>query len=301
MPADRDRAYLGRADRLRRLRLGGRDQPERRRRGRPARPQPAPKVAAVGPGTAETLRKHGIEPAFVASVSTADASRRRVSEAGGQGRLPRGRELAARPDRRPRGRLRPALQHRAASARPARGRRRRPRLGLGGARLRVDRRRRLPAVSIGPETTRVAESVGLTVAVEATRHDLDGLVAAIAAFADSADLMYDTITFLTDFGLRDDYVGVCHGVMKRIARDVEILDISHGIAAAGGDPGRARARALDPLSAGGRPPRRRRPGCGRRPARGRDPDRRGSRLRRSRQRAADDGRRPGGRRGGARA
>ena len=25
-----------------------------------------PKVAAVGPGTAETLRKHGIEPAFVA-------------------------------------------------------------------------------------------------------------------------------------------------------------------------------------------------------------------------------------------
>jgi S-adenosylmethionine hydrolase len=42
--------------------------------------------------------------------------------------------------------------------------------------------------------------------------------------------MYDTITFLTDFGLRDDYVGVCHGVMKRIARDVQILDVSHGIA-----------------------------------------------------------------------
>ena len=31
-----------------------------------------PKVAAVGPGTAETLRGHGIEPAFVASVSTAE-------------------------------------------------------------------------------------------------------------------------------------------------------------------------------------------------------------------------------------
>jgi len=40
-----------------------------------------------------------------------------------------------------------------------------------------------PAVSIGPETTRVAESVGLTVAVEAETHDLDGLVAAVAAFA----------------------------------------------------------------------------------------------------------------------
>ena len=29
--------------------------------------------------------------------------------------------------------------------------------------------------------------------------------------------MYDTITFLTDFGLRDDFVGVCRGVMRRIA------------------------------------------------------------------------------------
>ena len=36
-----------------------------------------------------------------------------------------------------------------------------------------------PAVTIGPETSRVAVSVGLTVAVEAETHDLDGLVAAI--------------------------------------------------------------------------------------------------------------------------
>jgi S-adenosylmethionine hydrolase len=42
--------------------------------------------------------------------------------------------------------------------------------------------------------------------------------------------MYDYITFLTDFGLSDDFVGVCHGVIKRIARDVEIIDISHGVA-----------------------------------------------------------------------
>ena len=40
-----------------------------------------------------------------------------------------------------------------------------------------------PAVSIGPETTKVAGSVGLTVAVEAASHDLDGLVAAVARFA----------------------------------------------------------------------------------------------------------------------
>src|SRR5918999_2002778 len=37
------------------------------------------------------------------------------------------------------------------------------------------------------------------------------------------------ITFLTDFGLMDDFVGTCHGVMKRIAPDAEIIDITHGI------------------------------------------------------------------------
>jgi S-adenosylmethionine hydrolase len=39
------------------------------------------------------------------------------------------------------------------------------------------------------------------------------------------------VTFLSDFGLQDDYVGVCHGVMKRIAPDAEIVDITHGIGA----------------------------------------------------------------------
>jgi S-adenosyl-L-methionine hydrolase (adenosine-forming) len=37
------------------------------------------------------------------------------------------------------------------------------------------------------------------------------------------------VTFLSDFGLRDDFVGVCHGVIKRIAPKVEIVDITHGI------------------------------------------------------------------------
>lgn len=41
------------------------------------------------------------------------------------------------------------------------------------------------------------------------------------------------ITFLTDFGLQDDFVGTCHGVMKKIAPDVEIIDITHGIAPQG--------------------------------------------------------------------
>ena len=48
------------------------------------------------------------------------------------------------------------------------------------------------------------------------------------------------ITFLTDFGLQDDFVGTCHGVMRTIAPDVQIIDITHGIPA-GGDPRRARS------------------------------------------------------------
>lgn len=39
------------------------------------------------------------------------------------------------------------------------------------------------------------------------------------------------ITFLSDFGLKDDFVGTCHGVMKRIAPDAQIIDLTHGIPA----------------------------------------------------------------------
>lgn len=41
--------------------------------------------------------------------------------------------------------------------------------------------------------------------------------------------MYETITFLTDFGLRDDFVGVCHGVMRGIAPHARVIDLSHGV------------------------------------------------------------------------
>jgi S-adenosylmethionine hydrolase len=37
------------------------------------------------------------------------------------------------------------------------------------------------------------------------------------------------VTFLSDFGLQDDFVGTCHGVIKAIAPDVEIIDVTHGI------------------------------------------------------------------------
>src|SRR5438034_3540656 len=37
------------------------------------------------------------------------------------------------------------------------------------------------------------------------------------------------ITFLTDFGLQDDFVGTCHGVIKRIAPEAQIIDVTHGV------------------------------------------------------------------------
>ena len=37
------------------------------------------------------------------------------------------------------------------------------------------------------------------------------------------------ITFLTDFGVQDDFVGVCRGVMRGIAPEATVIDITHGI------------------------------------------------------------------------
>ena len=37
------------------------------------------------------------------------------------------------------------------------------------------------------------------------------------------------ITFLTDFGLDDEFVGVCHGVIERVAPGTRVIDINHGI------------------------------------------------------------------------
>jgi S-adenosylmethionine hydrolase len=37
------------------------------------------------------------------------------------------------------------------------------------------------------------------------------------------------VSFLSDFGHQDDFVGSCHGVIKRLAPDAQILDVTHGI------------------------------------------------------------------------
>jgi S-adenosyl-L-methionine hydrolase (adenosine-forming) len=41
--------------------------------------------------------------------------------------------------------------------------------------------------------------------------------------------MAPVITFLSDYGVEDDFVGVCHGVIARLAPDVRVIDITHGI------------------------------------------------------------------------
>ena len=137
-----------------------------------------PRIAAVGPGTAEALRAHGIEPAFVPVESSqegllrefpqpagrvlfaaAEGARRRPIEALGADFVPLYRTRLLTPDP-PAGDVVVLASGSAARAYAA----------IGGA---------APAVSIGPETSRVARSVGLEVDAEAARHDLDGLVAAV--------------------------------------------------------------------------------------------------------------------------
>jgi S-adenosylmethionine hydrolase len=39
----------------------------------------------------------------------------------------------------------------------------------------------------------------------------------------------DIVTFLSDYGLQDEFVGVCHGVMLRIAPHLRIVDVHHNI------------------------------------------------------------------------
>jgi uroporphyrinogen III methyltransferase/synthase len=144
-----------------------------------------PKVAAVGPGTAEALRAHGIEPDFVPRVS---------SQAGLLAEFPRpqGRVLFAAAEnsrRRPIDELGADFvalySTRLLAPKPpagdvvvlASGSAARAYAWIGGA---------APAVTIGPETTRVAQAEGLSVVAEAETHDLDGLLDAVARVAAGA-------------------------------------------------------------------------------------------------------------------
>jgi uroporphyrinogen III methyltransferase / synthase len=146
----------------------------RRLRGEPAN------VAAIGPGTAAALREHGLEPDLVPQVSTqeglvaelphppgrvlfagAEDARPHLAEALGAETVVLYRTRRLRPSEPPDGNVVLLASPSAARA---------------FAELGLD----IPAVSIGPETTREARSHGIDVLAEAETHDLDGLVAAVA-------------------------------------------------------------------------------------------------------------------------
>lgn len=44
-----------------------------------------------------------------------------------------------------------------------------------------------------------------------------------------ADYAHRYVTFLSDYGLADEFVGVCHGVIVGIAPEASIIDITHGL------------------------------------------------------------------------
>jgi S-adenosylmethionine hydrolase len=41
--------------------------------------------------------------------------------------------------------------------------------------------------------------------------------------------MVQPITFLSDYGLEDDFVGVCHAVITRIGPELRVVDLTHGL------------------------------------------------------------------------
>jgi uroporphyrinogen III methyltransferase/synthase len=140
---------------------------------------PLPRVAVVGPGTAEALRAHGVEPDLVASRSTQEGlieelprPAGRVLFAGAEDArdllvrklaadfVPLYRAVGLRPDAFPAGDLAVVASASAARALAATG-------------------TRIPCVSIGPVTSAEAERHGLEVAAEAAVHDVEGLVQAV--------------------------------------------------------------------------------------------------------------------------
>jgi uroporphyrinogen-III synthase len=137
-----------------------------------------PRVAAVGPGTAEALRGHGIEPALVPRESSQDGLLREFPRPAGRVLFVAAEGARRRPIDELGADFVPLYRTRLLSPEPpegdvvvlASGSAARAYAGVGGD---------APAVSIGPQTSRVARSVGLRVVREAATHDLDGLVAAV--------------------------------------------------------------------------------------------------------------------------
>jgi S-adenosylmethionine hydrolase len=59
------------------------------------------------------------------------------------------------------------------------------------------------------------------------------------------------VSLLTDYGLADEFVGVCHGVIARICPPARIIDVTHGVAPQDVLGGALRLRAALPYLPGG--------------------------------------------------
>ena len=147
---------------------------------------PLPRVAVIGPGTAEALREHGVEPALVPARSTqeglvaefprpagrvlfasAEGARELLAESLDADVISLYRTIELLPETPPDGDVVVLASPSAARAYA--------RTGVG-----------LPCISIGPVTTAEAESLGLGVLAEAETHDLEGLVEAVKLAASRA-------------------------------------------------------------------------------------------------------------------
>jgi uroporphyrinogen-III synthase len=142
-----------------------------------------PRIAAVGPGTAEALRTQGLEAAFVARRSSQAGLLRELPRPAGSVLFAAGEDAARGPVEQLGADL--AVLYRTRILRPelpdgdvvvlASGSAARAYAAAGGA---------APAVTIGPETSRVAREAGLVVAREARTQDVEGLVAAVRDLMD---------------------------------------------------------------------------------------------------------------------
>jgi uroporphyrinogen-III synthase len=147
---------------------------------------PLPRVAAIGPGTADALRDHGVTPELVAEVATqeglaaalprpagrvlfpgAEGARDVLARELGADVLPLYRTVELRPPRFPEADL--VVLASASAAR-----------SLAALGLDPD------CVSIGPVTSAEATRVGLRIVAEARSHDREGLLEAVKLAASTA-------------------------------------------------------------------------------------------------------------------
>ena len=145
-----------------------------------------PRVAVIGPGTADALREHGIEPALVPARSTqegllaefpqpagrvlfagAEGARELLAESLDADVVPLYRTVELQPETSPDGDVVVLASSSAARAYA--------KTGLP-----------LPCISIGPVTTAEAEHLGVVVLAEARTHDMEGLVEAVKLGASRA-------------------------------------------------------------------------------------------------------------------